>query len=82
MPPSLACYLPPSSRRLVLTACTDGLYTRRPLLVQDANAADYVQLGFDRAAAIRDAEKLMHGFDAMVYPTCGTHARARSEEVV
>ena len=29
-----------------------------------------LQLGFDRATAIREAEKLLQGFDAIIYPTC------------
>eukprot|EP00967_Tisochrysis_lutea_P043235 scaffold52206_cov27-Tisochrysis_lutea.AAC.1 len=33
-------------------------------------AADYIQLGFDRAAVIAEATEFMRGFDAIIYPTC------------
>ncbi len=43
------------------------------------SAADYVQLGFERQAVIRDFEALLHGCDAMVMPTCAVAAPTIAE---
>jgi len=47
----------------------DPRVSRRVVLAKDFTAADYIQLGFDRADFIRGAEALGAPFDAMVYPT-------------
>jgi aspartyl-tRNA(Asn)/glutamyl-tRNA(Gln) amidotransferase subunit A len=47
----------------------DQRVAKRVVLAKDFNAADYIQLGFDRAAFIREAQALCAPFDAMIYPT-------------
>lgn len=47
----------------------DPRVAKRVVLAMDFTAADYIQLGFDRAAFIRAAESLGAPYDAMVYPT-------------
>ena len=47
----------------------DPRVSKRVVMARDFTAADYIQLGFDRAAFIRGAEALGAPFDAMVYPT-------------
>ncbi len=52
----------------------DPRVSKRVVLGRDFNAADYIQLGFDRAAFIRSAEVLGAPYDAMVYPTAAAAA--------
>ncbi len=47
----------------------DPRVSKRVVLARDFTAADYIQLGFDRAEFIRGAEALGAPYDAMVYPT-------------
>ncbi len=47
----------------------DPRVSKRVVLAKDFSAADYIQLGFDRAVFIREAEALGAAYDAMVYPT-------------
>ncbi|MBS0337080.1 MAG: amidase [Proteobacteria bacterium] len=47
----------------------DPRVSKRVVLAKDFSAADYIQLGFDRAAFIRAAEALGAPYDAMLYPT-------------
>lgn len=47
----------------------DPRVSKRVVLAKDFTAADYIQLGFDRAAFIRAAETLGAPYDAMLYPT-------------
>ena len=47
----------------------DPRVSKRVVLAMDFSAADYIQLGFDRAAFIRACEALGGSYDAMVYPT-------------
>ena len=48
----------------------DPRVSKRVVLGREFTAADYIQLGFDRAALLRDAAALCAGYDAMIYPTC------------
>lgn len=57
----------------------DPRVAQRVVLAKDFNAADYIQLGFDRAAAIRAAEALCAPYDAMLYPTCAAIAPTIAE---
>ncbi len=47
----------------------DPRVSKRIVLAKEFGAADYIQLGFDRAALIRESEALGAPYDAMVYPT-------------
>jgi len=47
----------------------DPRVSKRVILAKGFTAADYIQLGFDRAAFIRAAEALGAPYDAMLYPT-------------
>lgn len=60
-------------------AAYDPRVAKRVVLAQDFSAADYIQLGFDRAAFIRAAETLCGPYDAMLYPTCPAIAPAIAE---
>lgn len=57
----------------------DPRVARRVVLARDFNAADYIELGFERAKAIRAAEVLCEPYDAMLYPTCAAIAPKISE---
>lgn len=57
----------------------DPRVAKRVVLARDFNAADYIELGFERAKAIRAAEVLCAPFDAMLYPTCAAVAPAISQ---
>jgi aspartyl-tRNA(Asn)/glutamyl-tRNA(Gln) amidotransferase subunit A len=52
----------------------DPRVSKRVILAKEFAAADYIQLGFDRAAFIHEAEALGASFDAMVYPTVAATA--------
>lgn len=52
----------------------DPRVSKRVVMARDFTAADYIQLGFDRAEFIRGAEALGAPFDAMVYPTTASSA--------
>ena len=52
----------------------DPRVSERVVLGRNVTAADYIQLGFDRAALIRAAEALGASFDAMLYPTVAATA--------
>lgn len=60
-------------------ASYDPRVAKRVVLAKDFNAADYIQLGFDRAATIRAAEALCAPYDAMLYPTCAAIAPTIAE---
>lgn len=47
----------------------DPRVAKRVILAKDFSAADYIQLGFDRAEFIRKVQILCAPYDAMVYPT-------------
>ena len=47
----------------------DPRVAKRVILARNFTAADYIQLGFERAAFIRAAQALCAPYDAMVYPT-------------
>ena len=47
----------------------DPRVAKRVILAKDFSAADYIQLGFDRAEFIREVQILCAPYDAMVYPT-------------
>jgi aspartyl-tRNA(Asn)/glutamyl-tRNA(Gln) amidotransferase subunit A len=47
----------------------DPRVSKRVVLARDFNAADYIQLGFERAALLKAAEVLCAPYDAMLYPT-------------
>jgi aspartyl-tRNA(Asn)/glutamyl-tRNA(Gln) amidotransferase subunit A len=49
------------------------------VLGKDFTAADYIQLGFDRAALLRDAAALCTPYDAMLYPTAAAVAPSLAE---
>ncbi len=57
----------------------DPRVSKRVVLAKDFTAADYIQLGFDRADFIRGAEALGAPFDAMVYPTTPSSAPTIAE---
>jgi len=48
------------------------------------SAADYIQLGYERAEVIAESRRLLHGFHAMIYPTSAivapTIAEAESDD--
>jgi aspartyl-tRNA(Asn)/glutamyl-tRNA(Gln) amidotransferase subunit A len=52
----------------------DPRVSKRVVLGKEFSAADYIQLGFDRAALLRDAAALCAGYDAMLYPTAAVLA--------
>lgn len=52
----------------------DPRVSKRVVLAREFSAADYIQLGFDRAAFIRAAEALGAPYDAMLYPTVAATA--------
>jgi aspartyl-tRNA(Asn)/glutamyl-tRNA(Gln) amidotransferase subunit A len=52
----------------------DPRVSKRIVLAKDFGAADYIQLGFDRAALIREAKALCAPYDAMIYPTVAATA--------
>lgn len=47
----------------------DPRVSKRVVMAKDVSAADYIQLGFDRARFIAEAEAFAGGYDAMIYPT-------------
>ena len=57
----------------------DPRVSKRVVMARDFTAADYIQLGFDRAEFIRGAEALGAPFDAMVYPTTASSAPTIAE---
>lgn len=57
----------------------DPRVSKRVVMARDIAAADYIQLGFDRAEFIRGAEVLGAPFDAMVYPTTASSAPSIAE---
>ena len=57
----------------------DPRVSKRVVLARDFNAADYIQLGFDRTEFIRGAEALGAPYDAMVYPTTPCSAPSIAE---
>jgi len=57
----------------------DPRVAKRLVLAMDFTAADYIQLGFDRAAFIRAAEALGAPYDAMLYPTVAAVAPTIAE---
>ena len=58
-------------RKLLETSAAgyDPRVSKRVVFGKDFAAADYIQLGLDRAAFIRGAEALGAPYDAMLYPT-------------
>lgn len=52
----------------------DPRVSKRVILAKGFAAADYIQLGLDRVAFIREAEALGASYDAMVYPTVAATA--------
>jgi aspartyl-tRNA(Asn)/glutamyl-tRNA(Gln) amidotransferase subunit A len=57
----------------------DPRVSKRVILAKEFAAADYIQLGFDRAEFIRAAKELGASFDAMVYPTVAATAPSIAE---
>lgn len=57
----------------------DPRVAKRVVLSKDFSAADYIQLGFDRALLIRAAQALCAPYDAMVYPTVSMTAPTIAE---
>ena len=57
----------------------DPRVAKRVALGKEFAAADYIQLGFDRARAIRAAESLCAPYDVMVYPTVAVTAPTIAE---
>lgn len=57
----------------------DPRVSKRVVLARDFNAADYIQLGFERAALLKEAEALCAPYDAMLYPTCAAIAPTIAE---
>lgn len=62
-------YLIHRERLQTRAADYDPRVAKRVVLGRDFAAADYIQLGFERAAVIRAAEALCNPYDAMLYPT-------------
>ena len=67
-------YLIHRSRLESRAAGYDPRVSKRVVLARDFAAADYIQLGFDRKALIREAEGICAPYDAMVYPTVAATA--------
>lgn len=61
------------------SASYDPRVSKRIVLGKDFTAADYIQLGFDRAALLRDAAALCTPYDAMLYPTAAAVAPSLAE---
>jgi aspartyl-tRNA(Asn)/glutamyl-tRNA(Gln) amidotransferase subunit A len=57
----------------------DPRVAKRLVLAMDFTAADYIQLGFDRAVFMRAAEALGAPYDAMLYPTVAAVAPTIAE---
>ena len=57
----------------------DPRVSKRVVLAKDFNAADYIQLGIDRAAYISAAQVLCAPYDAMLLPTCAVTAPSIAE---
>ena len=68
-------------RKLLETRAADydPRVSKRVILAKGFTAADYIQLGFDRAAFIRAAEGLGAPYDAMLYPTVAAIAPTIAE---
>lgn len=62
-------YLIHRERLQTRAAAYDPRVAKRVVLAKEFSAADYLQLGFDRAAFMRRAEAICAPYDAMVYPT-------------
>lgn len=72
-------YLIHRKRLETRSAGYDPRVSKRVVMARDFSAADYIQLGFDRAEFIRGAEALGAPFDAMVYPTTASSAPSIAE---
>ncbi len=72
-------YLIHRKRLETRSADYDPRVSKRVVLAKDFGAADYIQLGFDRAAFIREAEALGAPYDAMLYPTTPSSAPTIAE---
>jgi aspartyl-tRNA(Asn)/glutamyl-tRNA(Gln) amidotransferase subunit A len=57
----------------------DPRVSKRIVLAKDFGAADYIQLGFDRTALIREAKAVCAPYDAMIYPTVAATAPSIEE---
>ena len=77
--PGAEAYLIHRERLLTRADDYDPRVAKRVVLAKDFTAADYIQLGFDRAALIRTAEVLCAPYDAMVYPTVAVIAPTIAE---
>ena len=77
--PGAEAYLIHRKRLETRASDYDPRVAKRVVLAKDYTAADYIQLGFDRAALIRAAESLCAPYDAMVYPTVAVTAPTIAE---